>query len=197
MVEETENKQPIEPTTPEPENTNDNAGNSDKGSEKTKDDSITLSKAELSEMIKKRVSNAVKERDEAQKEAKRLASLSDDDRAKEEIKQAKAEAKSLQDQVDALKLEQQRYNLTREATKQLSEKGIDASDTVLNMLVGSDADTTKSNIEAYSKAIADSTEKAKKELLKGKAPKTTTATDGPKESTRDKIAKRLAEAQNK
>ena len=65
------------------------------------------------------------------------------------------------------------------------------------MLVGSDADTTKSNIEAYSKAIADSTEKAKKELLKGKAPKTTTATDNPKESTRDKIAKRLAEAQNK
>ena len=127
MVEETENKQPTEPTTPEPENTNDNAGNSDKGSEKTKDDSITLSKAELSEMIKKRVSNAVKERDEAQKEAKRLASLSDDDRAKEEIKQAKAEAKSLQDQVDALKLEQQRYKHVKQQNNFLKKVSTQAT----------------------------------------------------------------------
>lgn len=189
MAEE-ENKQPIEPTTPEPEEAKKKAGNDDKGSEKVKD-SITLSKEELSDMIKKRVAKAVKEKEDAQKEAKRLASLSDDDRAKEEIENAKKETKALQEQIEALKSEQARYNLTKEATKQLSSKGIDASDEVLNMLVASDADTTKSNIEAYSKAIADNTEKAKNALLKGKAPKTATVSEGGKLTIEDRINNRL------
>ena len=189
MAEE-ENKQPIEPTTPEPEEAKKKAGNDDKGSEKAKD-GITLSKEELSDMIKKRVANAVKEKEDAQKEAKRLASLSDDDRAKEEIANAKKETKDLQEQIEALKSEQARYNLTKEATKQLSSKGIDASDEVLNMLVASDADTTKSNIEAYSKAIADNTEKAKNALLKGKAPKTATVSEGGKLTIEDRINNRL------
>lgn len=189
MAEE-ENKQPIEPTKPDAEETTQEADNSDKGSEKVKD-SITLSKDELSDMIKKRVANAVKEKEDAQKEAKRLASLSDDDRAKEEVAKAKKETKALQEQIEALKSEQARYNLTKEATKQLSSKGIDASDEVLNMLVASDAETTKSNIEAYSKAIADNTEKAKNELLKGKAPKTTTVSGGGKLTIEDRINNRL------
>ena len=189
MAEE-ENKQPIEPTEPDAKKTIQEADNGDKGSEKVKD-SITLSKEELSDMIKKRVSNAVKEKEDAQKEAKRLASLSDDDRAKEEIENAKKETKALQGQIEALKSEQARYNLTKEATKQLSSKGIDASDEVLNMLVASDAETTKNNIEAYSKAIADNTEKAKNELLKGKAPKTATVSGGGKLTIEDRINNRL------
>lgn len=189
MAEE-ENKQPIEPTEPDAEETTQEADNGDKGSENVKD-SITLSKEELSDMIKKRVANAVKEKEDAQKEAKRLASLSDDDRAKEEVARAKKETKALQEQIEALKSEQARYNLTKEATKQLSSKGIDASDEVLNMLVASDAETTKNNIEAYSKAIADNTEKAKNELLKGKAPKTTTVSGGGKLTIEDRINNRL------
>lgn len=189
MAEE-ENKQPIKPTEPNAEETTQEADNGDKGSEKVKD-SITLSKEELSDMIKKRVANAVKEKEDAQKEAKRLASLSDDDRAKEEVAKAKKETKALQEQIEALKSEQARYNLTKEATKQLSSKGIDASDEVLNMLVASDAEITKNNIEAYSKAIADNTEKAKNELLKGKAPKTTTVSGGGKLTIEDRINNRL------
>lgn len=184
------NEQPIEPTRPDTEETTQEADNGDEGSEKVKD-SITLSKDELSDMIKKRVANAVKEKEDAQKEAKRLASLSDDDRAKEEVAKAKKETKELQEQIEALKSEQARYNLTKEATKQLSSKGIDASDEVLNMLVANDAETTKNNIEAYSKAIADNTEKAKNELLKGKAPRTTTVSGGGKLTIEDRINNRL------
>lgn len=157
-----------------------------KGSE-PKGDNITLSKDELSDMIKKRVAKAVAEKEEAQKEAKRLASLSDDERAKEEISKAQSQVADYKQQIEELKAEQQRYNLTKEATKQLASKGLDASEDVINMLVGSDADKTHTNIEAYAKAIADNTEKAKKAMLKGSAPKTTNIKDNGKLSIEDRI----------
>lgn len=182
----TTNPEPIE--TPEPTETPAPDDRKEKSEDpKPKDDNITISKDDLSNMIKKRVAKAVAEKEEAQKEAKRLASLSDDERAKEEIKKAQSQVTEYKQQIEQLKAEQQRYNLTKEATKQLSNKGINATDEVLNMLVGLDAETTNNNIKAYAQAIADNTEKAKKEMLKGKAPKTTNIKDNGKLSIEDRI----------
>jgi len=97
----------------------------------------------------------------AQTEAQRLASLNDDEKATEEQrKKAEADAKRERD----LTLREMRL----EARDQLIEKGM--PDTLVDLVVDTDADQVKENIDNLSKAFNSAVEKTVEEKLKGKTP---------------------------
>lgn len=133
------------------------------GTQGEQDNKVTMTKDELNDRLaragKSNTSKAVEEALNAYKEqqkhekdeAKRLAGLSAEEKANET-------AKKLQEENELLKKQMARNEMTVEARKQISEKGIDVDDAILDILVTDEADTTVANIEAYAQAVTKAAE---------------------------------------
>lgn len=94
-------------------------------------------------------------------EAVRLAKLSADERAKEEFKNKLT-------QFETERTAYQRERLVFECTKQLAAEQLPVE--FAEILTGTDADTTKANIEKFKASFAKSVEASVTERLKGKTP---------------------------
>lgn len=133
-------------------------GVNDENQNHTQDDEVTMTKSELKSRLERAAKsnqkqaiedalNAYKEKQkEAENEAKRLKGLSAEEKANEMTKKLEAENR-------ALKAKMARNEMTAEARKQITEKGIEVDDKILDLLVTDEADTTNANIEAYSEAV--------------------------------------------
>lgn len=104
-------------------------------------------------------------------EAQKLAEMS----AQEKLEYEKSQ---IQAELDKLRAENNRSQMSREARKILKEKEINASDELVSMLIGDSAETTKSNIEAFGALFKEEVEKAVKEALKGNPPKSSSNNNG-------------------
>lgn len=62
--------------------------------------------------------------------------------------------------------------MSKTARSMLSDKGINVSDTLLDMMVSEDADATKSAVDSFIVAFQDAVKSAVKDALKGETPKT-------------------------
>lgn len=138
-------------------------------------------KKELSVIVAREVKKAL-ESQESETKAERLEKMTAEEKA--------AYQQKLKDgEMEELKRKVARMELSKTASKLLKESEIDASDEILDFVVGKDADETKENIEKFVKikdAIVLAAEKARNT---GKTPKVVTGGDGTKKLTKDDIAK--------
>lgn len=123
------------------------------------------SDADLDKIIGKKFAEWKAKEEKRVKEAERLAKLTAEEKATEERDAAIKRAEEAE-----AKLE--RLGLVKEARTILTEAKVNISDTLLDMLVAGDADTTKSNISEFIKTYNADLEAAVKQRIAGTPPKT-------------------------
>ena len=120
-----------------------------------------------------------KERERAKAEADeaaRLAKMTEQERTAAELKKAL-------DEVEALKAEKAQNEMRATARKMLSDANISVSDGLLNVLVTTDADSTKQAVDDFAAIFKTEVDKAVKAKLGGEPPKV----GGTKSLTKDDI----------
>lgn len=141
-------------------------------------------KTELGAIVAKEVEKALKEqqkKDKSKSEAEKLEEMTAEQRKAYEEQQK-------EDKMEALLQKVARMELSKTASKLLKASDIEASDEVLDFVVGKDAEETKENIDKFVKikdAIVLAAEKARNT---GKTPKVVTG-GSKKEITKDDLVK--------
>lgn len=120
---------------------------------------------EPSTLTAEAVSQMIAEAFQRQSEAKKLAEMTDQQRAETERDSYKQQLQALQKQVEAAQMQ-------KTAREMLSEKGIHLPDSLVAAVVAEDAKTTKTQVEAFATLFTEAVENAVKERLKGEPPKT-------------------------
>lgn len=118
---------------------------------------------EVNNIIEKRLSKEKSKWKNEVDQAKRLAEMSAEERAKEEFRMQKAE-------FERERAEFERERLLIQTQKELSAKNVPIE--FAEMLVKSDAESTKEAIDNFANLYAQSVEKGVSNKLKGKVPKT-------------------------
>ena len=146
---------------PEPEGKPGGAG----GSEPDEDDPEPEKKYtddDLDEIIKRKKAEWEKTRQKEDDEAKKFAKMNAQEKA--EYKQ-----QQLEKRIQELEDEKTLSSMRDEARKQLSEKGINISDALLEFMVSKDAEKTKEAVDSFAELFNS----AVNEVVKGKARQTT------------------------
>lgn len=149
-----------EPGEDEPDDGGDDDDDDDPDGEKK------YSVKEVDELIKRKKAEWEKQRKKDDDEAKKFAKMNAQEKA--EYKQ-----QQLEKRIQELEDEKTLSGMRDEARKQLSEKGINISDNLLEFMVSKDAEKTKKAVDSFAELF----NAAVNEAVKGKARQTT-----PKES---------------
>lgn len=143
-----------------PENTSDDSGEEKKYTDKDVDAIVNKRFAKW----KTEQEQAVKS---AKEEAEKLAKMNAEQKQNYEIEK-------LQKENEKLKQEAAKVELSRSATGILAEKGIEATQDVLDFVVGNDADDTNAKIDKLVKIVKSQLKKAEIARATGTTPKTMT-----------------------
>lgn len=152
----------------------------------------TFTQEEVDKMIKDRLERQRKKDDAKRAEAEKLAKMNEQEKSNYELDKWKEKAESAQRQLDAL-------NMRSEARKMLADKGIQASEEELDLVVSSNADATASNIERLYAVVEATKEAQRKELLQGRTPQSHGKPSMSRDeimAIKDPIARRKAIAEN-
>lgn len=178
------------------ENTNDN------GSEEEQDqqEEVTFTpeqQKKVDEIIERRLAKEKKNVDkkvkDAVEEAKKLAKMNKDEKSQYELQK-------LQDELNALRNEKALNDMKATARSMFLDKDINVTDELLNLVVTSDAETTKQNVEAFSKILDSMVQSKVKEALRQDSPKNVGSTGLTKQdilAIEDDSQRQMAIAQNK
>ena len=149
-------------------------GADDKGKDKSKDgdkgkdqgaDEKKYSDADLDRIINQKFAKWQKDQDKAVSEAEKLAKMDAQQKAEYERDQ-------LQKRVAELEKKENRAEMGKVARGMLNEDGINIPDDLVNMIITTDAESTKTNVQQFSKLFKGAVQDAVKEALKGKTPGT-------------------------
>ena len=99
------------------------------------------------------------------------------------------EIEKLQKENEKLKQEAAKVELSRSATGILAEKGIEATQDVLDFVVGNDADDTNAKIDKLVKIVESQLKKAEIARATGTTPKTMTNSGSPMSEFEKRLAK--------
>ena len=143
-----------------PENSSDDSGEEKKYTDKDVDAIVNKRFAKW----KTEQEQAVKS---AKEEAEKLAKMNAEQKQNYEIEK-------LQKENEKLKQEAAKVELSRSATGILAEKGIEATQDVLDFVVGNDADDTNAKIDKLVKIVESQLKKAEIARATGTTPKTMT-----------------------
>jgi len=142
--------------------------------ENTSDDSVEEKKytdKDVDAIVNKRFAKWKTEQEQAVKsakeEAEKLAKMNAEQKQNYEIEK-------LQKENEKLKQEAAKVELSRSATGILAEKGIEATQDVLDFVVGNDADDTNARIDKLVKIVESQIKKAEIARATGTTPKTMT-----------------------
>lgn len=119
---------------------------------------------ELNAIIDKKFARWKAEQAKEKEEAERLAEMNAQERAE-------AERDKVQKELDELKAKNALAEMTNEARRMCSERGINIGDDLLTVLVNQDADKTKKAVDTFVKLFETEVEKAVKDKLKGNGPR--------------------------
>lgn len=119
---------------------------------------------DIDAIIARRFAKWEKQKKKEIDEAKRLENMNAQERAEHERDE-------LQRQLSELLNEKALADMSKTARKMLSDSGITLSDDLLQILVSTDADATKTAVDNFSKLFSDAVDAAVKERLKGNPPK--------------------------
>ena len=128
-----------------------------------------IPKSQMEAIIQQRVAREKKASEKAIEEAKKLAKMNEDEKKAYEFE-------ALQKELAELKRKDAQYGLSKEASKMLSEQGIQADDDLLQIVVKEDADATKQSVSAFVSLINRKVEEGVKQALSGQAPRVSTHT---------------------
>ena len=132
-------------------------GNS--GDDSAGDNDKKYSDADINKILNKKFAEWEKKQAKKISEAEKLANMT-----------AEEQLKSLQSELESMKKDKTRSELASAARGILSESDIQVPDNLIVNLIGEDAETTKENAEAFSKAFKAAVQEGVKEALKGKTP---------------------------
>lgn len=124
----------------------------------------TFTREDIAKMISAERSKWESERKKAESEAKKLAKMNADEKAK-------YEAQKQAERIAELEAELNRKDMESTAISLLSEKGITATTDVINFVVRDDAEQTLEAINTFSTLVNDLADKKVSEMLKGTTPK--------------------------
>lgn len=128
----------------------------------------TFTQDEVDAMIQKRLSRALKDKqqeiDNAKSEAVKYAKMNKDEKQKHDLAKAQADAKQAREDLA-------RYQLRDATRQQLVAGGYTPEDADIDMIVTGDAETTKNNTQAFLDMAERIRESTRNELLKGNTPK--------------------------
>lgn len=158
-----------------PENTSDDSGEEKKYTDKDVDAIVNKRFAKW----KTEQEQAVKS---AKEEAEKLAKMNAEQKQNYEIEK-------LQKENEKLKQEAAKVELSRSATGILTEKGIEATQDVLDFVVGNDADDTNAKIDKLVKIVESQLKKAEIARATGTTPKTMTNSGSPMSEFEKRLAK--------
>lgn len=120
---------------------------------------------DLDKIIGKKFAEWKTKQDKAVDEAKKLATMTEQEKAEHERDQYKK-------QLDELLKKENRNEMGKVARKILTADGINLSDDLLGMIITDEADSTKSNVKQFSKMYKEAVAEGVKDALKGKTPGT-------------------------
>lgn len=143
----------------------DDKGGNDDGAEPDSKDTKKYSDAEVDEIINKKFAKWQKEQEKKISEAEKLAGMNAQEKAEHE-------RDTLQKELDELKRANSIAEMEKTARTMLHDDGVNVPDEVVSSLIAEDADSTKTKVEAFSKAFKEAVQTAVKDALKGKAPAT-------------------------
>lgn len=121
----------------------------------------------MNEIIQKRVADEQKKADEKAKEAEKLAKMNAQQKQEYELEKANKKAEELEARIN-------RYEMSKEASKMLSEKDIKVTDDLLEVVTKGTADETKAMVESFLNVVDSEVQKQVNEKLKGSTPRTGT-----------------------
>lgn len=136
----------------------------DKTNKKSNKKEKLFTQEEVNRIVKERLARALKDKEEAIKEAEKLAKMNAEQKREYELEKLRREN-------EELKKAQMRYELGREATKMLGEAGIMADDDVLSFVVRDNAEQTQEAVETFISIVDKLADMRMKEKLKGRPPK--------------------------
>lgn len=138
---------------------------------------------DLDRILNRKFAEWQKKKDKEVDEARRLASMSEEEKTKQ--KQADMER-----QLNELLSEKNRSEMMATARSILSERNIHADDALISLIVSEDAESTKKSIDAFANMFQKAVNKAVKDALKGEPPKTGTGKGGHTKEDILKVANR-------
>jgi hypothetical protein len=119
--------------------------------------------ADVDRIVEKRFARWQKEQEAKVSEAKKLASMDEQEKNAYRIQQ-------LEKEVTAYKEKESRSAMIQTARGMLANQGIETSDDLVEMLVSSDAEKTKAAVDDFAKVFNQAVEAAVKTRLKGSTP---------------------------
>lgn len=128
-------------------------------------DEKKYSDADLDKIISQKFAKWQKDQEKAVSEAKKLASMTEQEKAEHERDEIRKE-------LEALKKANNLAEMGKQARKMLAEENITISDDLVNLIIADDAETTKNTVQQFSKLFKNAVQDAVKEALKGKTPGT-------------------------
>lgn len=137
----------------------------DSGADGKGADEKKYSDADLDKIINQKFAKWQKDQEKAVSEAKKLASMTEQEKAEHERDEIKKE-------LEALKKANNMAEMGKQARKMLNEDGINIPDDLVNLIIAEDAETTKDTVQQFSKLFKAAVQDAVKEALKGKIPGT-------------------------
>lgn len=140
----------------------------EKGEEKAE---AKYTDADLDRIIGRKFAEWQSKKEKEMDEAKRLASMSEQEKSQHEREQ-------MQRQLEELLKEKRLSEMSRTARGILMERNINLDDKLLSVLVAEDADQTKANVDAFADLFNAAVKKAVGEALKGATPKVGTTSGG-------------------
>lgn len=153
----------------------------------------TFTQAEVDEMFKARLAREKEAQEKALEEAKaeaaKLAKMNEQQKQQYELEKQQKANEELQKEIDELKKAQVRIELGKTATNLLREKDIDATEDMLDFVVGADAESTKTNIDRFVKIIEDQVKKAEVARATGTTPRSYGNTGGQLSEFDKRLAK--------
>lgn len=163
---------PEPPKGPEPgtgDNPDDKPDNKDNPEPK---DEKTYTQAEVEKMMKERIAREQKAKEKAIEEAEKLAKMNSDQKKE-------YEHQKLMDELEELRKKDAFYGLAKEATSMLTEKGIQADDELLQVLVRDTAEDTQASVSKFAEIVNQKVEEGVKKALAGTSPRVTGGTGKP------------------
>lgn len=124
----------------------------------------TYTEEQVQEMVKQRVAREKKAAEKAVAEAKKLAKMNEEQKKEYEFEQ-------LQKKLADYEKKEAFYELSKEATKMLSEHEIIADDELLAFVVKDSAEDTQAAVNSFVSLVNSKVEEGVKKALAGKPPK--------------------------
>ena len=176
---------------------NDDGADNNEGNEDAEITFTPEQQKKVDEIIERRVAQEKKKADEYAKEkadeAARLAKMNKDQKAEYEREKLKKEVQQLRE-------EKAMNEMRSEARTMFRNNNIDASDELLNLVVTTEAETTKTNVDALSTILDEMVQSKVKAALRGNAPKNITHSTMTREqilSIKDDVQRQQAIAANR